>query len=193
MKNASKAVLKLLKHKSSNPCFSKHNPLSMSLGFSKGFTLIELLVVVLIIGILSAVALPQYTKAVEKARAAEAFTMLKSLSDAAVIYYMQNGSYTGFSNDTIDISLPESDGKYFQFKLGGRYVITPNHMDIYAIRKQGSYQLTAVHYYGKRIRLYCLATDEKGLSICRSLGASSSCPLNSSSTACDLPMFNTTN
>ena len=58
-----------------------------------GFTLIELLVVVLIISILSAVALPQYEVAVEKARLAKVMPMVKSLKDSAEVYYMANGEY----------------------------------------------------------------------------------------------------
>ena len=58
---------------------------------TRGFTLIELLVVVLIIGILSAIALPQYTLAVEKSRMAEALRIAASLRHAVDIYVMENG------------------------------------------------------------------------------------------------------
>ena len=57
----------------------------------RAFTLIELLVVVLIIGILSAIALPQYTIAVEKSRMAEALQNMTSLQRAIDIYLMENG------------------------------------------------------------------------------------------------------
>ncbi|MBD1568639.1 MULTISPECIES: pilin [Aliivibrio] len=77
----------------------------------KGFTLIELMIVVAVIGVLSAIAMPQYQKYVAKAEVASALATLTGVKTNVEAYAVENGTFPDGSstNQTeVDLGVPNS-------------------------------------------------------------------------------------
>ena len=144
----------------------------------KGFTLIELLVVVLIIGILSTIALPQYETAVEKSRASEAFVNGRAILDAMNRSINERPNEYPNTRASLDIRLSggewnaaanEYKTKYFIYDLsrGDRLEITR------PISENEQYVLRLYNNLSPAPDLKeCAPQGERGKSLCRSFQGS---------------------
>jgi len=72
----------------------------------RGFTLLEVLIVVIIIGILAAIAMPQYLSTLERSRAGEAMANIGSIRSSLDRYWYENSTVSGVTLDTLDIGNP---------------------------------------------------------------------------------------
>ena len=138
---------------------------------SHAFTLIELLVVVLIIGILAAIALPQYQKAVEKARFVEIQIMARALYNAQKIYYMANDTYATNFED-LDITIPgrlSENKQRIETKNGYCQFNSEQHQEIAChYRTDNKFAYIMVRFGVKKI--LCRARSVSARQICLSVG-----------------------
>lgn len=170
----------------------------------KGFTLIELLVVVLILGILAAMAMPQYFKAVERSRMTEAVTLLANIADAQQRKYMQVNRYAS-AYTALDVAPKGASGAVyytkgpgengFQITLSGTDYGGDNGGKATAVRVPADgntlqYVYTLERYYANRDTT-CTGTGDNGQALCADFCGidtpAASCCSTGTSSACPAP------
>lgn len=158
-----------------------------------GFTLVEVLTTVVIIAVLVSISLPMYTRAIERSRATEAMSSIKTLNDAIYAFFTEKETCpTRFSQ--LVATLPSSaanneanttiDTTFFRFTLSGADTAIPgtdgqcNGVLATRINTGGRYAYKIWNPYsrgttGKSLSLQCEPidpSDKKSKTICQSLG-----------------------
>ncbi len=147
----------------------------MQLLKKQGFTLIELLVVVLIIGILAAVALPQYQKAVAKSRLVQVLPTVRAVYEAQKLYYLENGTY---ADNVADLSVDFTCPSGWTCVMGKN--VWENNSKAYKVEayRTNPATLGVNYYYGPAWldqvmdKMYCWAivSDSRAVDVCKSMG-----------------------
>ena len=147
----------------------------------KAFTLIELLVVVLIIGILAAVALPQYQVAVAKSKFTKLIPTVKAMKDGMEMYYMANGGYPPDSDRATDVGFAVEVAPECSGHDGTDWITCPNgiyfdRMDAGQLTVAGmdtNIKLAYVMWLDNSTRsgeIRCVANGDIANKVCKSLG-----------------------
>ena len=140
-----------------------------------GFTLVELLVVVLIIGILAAVAVPQYQVAVSKSRVVSFLPVMHSVLNAQAVYHLANDTYTDDMDD-LDVNfaytLKEDEdtsgwGKFRSYTIGDKDIVlyTDKHVVVGKVE-----DIYLNMYGGNDAYTQCYSQEAKGEKVCKALG-----------------------
>ena len=146
-----------------------------------GFTLIEVLTVVIIIGILTSIALPMYTRAIERSRATEAMTNVKAMNDSIYAYYADKESCPTFKQLVAMVPGSDAEGtqittKNFTFTFAAPAQVPGTSCPGVLATRNGSsgYTYSIWNPYqtvgGKALSLKCNGTSDKDIAICESLG-----------------------
>ncbi len=146
--------------------------LFQDLHLRRGFTLIELLVVVLIIGILTAVAVPQYRLATDKARLQKLVSMTNAVSRAQDAFYLAHGTYTTNWNE-LDVTFPGTVKFNDQLHLNEGWTL---HLFSQYVDATDSkipniviYSFYSQHYWSRKSACYAKAGNDYANKLCQNL------------------------
>lgn len=106
-------------------------PLAITESHPKSFTLIELIIVIIIVGILAAVGISQYSLVVEKGRTTEAKERIGTMRQLAYQYYLEHGSLTGLTNADLGVDYTCHSTDFYKYNASD---LTSTMVDLLASR-----------------------------------------------------------